>query len=200
VQSTAIDAGGHRTESVKNFVRSRRIRRPLCIFGAVPNNAPVLSKGKMQDVDYRGRLDKRGVMIYHVGTVGIKHHLFARLSTDADLDSDHRHCHFTTDLPSGYFQGLISETYNPSKNRFDKRRGARNEPLDTFVYAYAATHHPELRLHRKRASDWDALERKDQSNPADPQPQHSEKPIQTRNPEPRAGSHGVGSSEWGSRL
>ena len=28
VQATAIDAGGHRTEAVKNFVRARRIRRP----------------------------------------------------------------------------------------------------------------------------------------------------------------------------
>ncbi|WP_251269199.1 terminase gpA endonuclease subunit, partial [Enterobacter hormaechei] len=43
--AVAIDAGGHRTEAVKNYVRQRRITRPMCIFGAVPNNAPVLSKG-----------------------------------------------------------------------------------------------------------------------------------------------------------
>ena len=84
VQATCIDAGGHRTEAVKAFVRDRRIRRPLAIFGAVPNNAPVLSKGKMQDIDWKGRYDKRGVLIQHVGTVGIKHTLYARLSTDAD--------------------------------------------------------------------------------------------------------------------
>jgi phage terminase large subunit GpA-like protein len=52
----------------------------------------------------------------------------------------------------------VSETYNPAKNRFDKRRGARNEPLDTWVYSYAATHHPELRLHRASKADWDARE------------------------------------------
>ena len=50
----------------------------------------------------------------------------------------------------------MSETYNPAKNRFDTRRGARNEPLDTWVYAYAAAHHPELRLHRRTRADWDA--------------------------------------------
>ncbi|MDR3414207.1 MAG: phage terminase large subunit family protein [Formivibrio sp.] len=160
IQATAIDAGGHRTEAVKHFVRSRRIKRPLCIFGAVPNNAPVLSKPKLQDVDWKGRSDKRGVTIQHVGTVGIKHHLFSQLSADADKEADKRIGHFSDELPPEYFPGLISETYHPGKNRFEKRRGARNEPLDTWVYAYAATHHAELRLHRKRGSDWDALEEK----------------------------------------
>ena len=158
VLATCIDAGGHRTEAVKAFVRDRRIRRPLAIFGAVPNNAPVLSKGKMQDVDWKGRYDKRGVMIQHVGTVGIKHMLYGRLSTDADKAPDARLVHFSNELPQDYFAGLVSETYNPSKNRFEKKRGARNEPLDTWGYAYAATHHPELRLHRWTRADWDRAE------------------------------------------
>ena len=52
-----------------------------------------------------------------------------------------QHCHFSADLPDEYFAGLISEVYNPSRARFEKRRGAlRNEPLDTWVHAYAATH------------------------------------------------------------
>lgn len=158
VEAVAIDAGGHRTEAVKAYVRDRRVRRPLAIFGAVPNNAPVLSKGKMQDVDWKGRYDKRGVMIYHVGTVGIKHWLYSRLSTDADKNSDTRLIHLSDELPPEYFSGLVSETYNPSKNRFEKKRGARNEPLDTWVYAYAATHHPELRMHRITKADWERLE------------------------------------------
>ncbi len=158
VEAVAIDAGGHRTEAVKHFVRERRVRRPLAIFGAVPNNAPVLSKGKMQDVDWKGRHDKRGVMIHHVGTVGIKHWLYARLSTDADKDPDHRLGHLSDQLPPEYFAGLVSESYNPSKNRFEKKRGARNEPLDTWVYAYAAAHHPELRLHRRTKAEWDSVE------------------------------------------
>jgi phage terminase large subunit GpA-like protein len=52
----------------------------------------------------------------------------------------------------------VSETYNPAQNRFVNRRGARNEPLDTWVYAFAAAHHPELRLHRATKADWDRLE------------------------------------------
>ncbi len=49
-------------------------------------------------------------------------------------------------------------TYDPKTNRFVKKRGARNEPLDTFVYAYAAANHPELHLHRFRIADWAAAE------------------------------------------
>lgn len=172
VEAHAIDAGGHRTEAVKAFVRDRRSRRPMCIFGAVPNNAPVLSKGKMQDVDWKGRLDKRGVMIYHVGTVAVKSWLFGKLSTDADKELIERFAHLSDQLPAEYFAGLVSETFNPSKNRFEKKRGARNEPLDTFVYAYAATHHPELRLHRRTNAQWDAvdaaLDRIAAQPPADP--------------------------------
>lgn len=172
VDAVAVDAGGHRTEAVKAWVRKRLVRRPLCIFGAVPNNAPVLSKGKLEDVNWRGRLDRRGVTIHHVGTVAIKHMLYARLSTDADRAPDARMVHLSEDLPSEYFGGLVSETYNPVKNRFEKKRGAaRNEPLDTWVYAYAAAHHPELRLHRLSKSDWDAraarLARNDHAAPQD---------------------------------
>jgi phage terminase large subunit GpA-like protein len=156
VEAVAIDAGGHRTEAVKAFVRARRVRRPLCIFGAKANNAPVLSKGKAQDVNWMGQLDKRGVMIHHVGTVGVKHLLYSRLSTDADKKTpDLRLVHASDQLGADYFRGLVSETYNPAKNRFENR-GGRNEVLDTWVYAYAATHHPELRLHRLSKTDWDA--------------------------------------------
>lgn len=158
VAATAIDAGGHRTEAVKAFVRSHRIRRPLCIFGAVPNNAPVLSKPKAQDVNWRGQNDKGGVFIHHVGTVAIKHLLFSRLAADAEKEPDVRQVHFSDELPPDYFSGLVSETFNPTKKRFEKRRGARNEPLDTWGYAYAATHHPELRYHRSTDADWDRAE------------------------------------------
>lgn len=158
IDGGALDLGGHRTEAGKAFIRAKKLRRFIGIFGAVPNNAPVLSKGKLQDVNWRGQLDKRGVTIYHVGTVGIKHMLYSRLSTDADKITGERLVNFSEDLPPEYFAGLVSESYNPSKNRFDKRGGVRNEPLDTWVYAYAATHHPELRLHRHTKADWDARE------------------------------------------
>ena len=203
VLATAIDAGGHRTEAVKAFVRSRAIRRPLAIFGAVPNNAPVLSKGKLQDVNWRGQYDKRGVMIHHVGTVGIKHLLYSRLSTDADKAPEDRLVHFSDQLPAEYFAGLVSETYNPSKNRFDKKRGARNEPLDTWVYSYAAAHHPELRLHRYTRADWDRLEAQIKQRAEKPQQPAGNAPAQQESREPTKpppASNALGSDAWSARL
>ena len=155
VEVYAHDTGGHRTEAVKHYVRQRRVRRPMAITGATSNNAPVLSKGKLADVDWRGRQDKRGVMTYQVGTVAAKHWLYGRLSTDAEKTAETRTTHFSEELEPSFFAGLVSETYNPAKNRFEPRRGARNEPLDTWVYAFAAAHHPELRLHRRTKAEWD---------------------------------------------
>ena len=156
VQAYAHDMGGHRTEAVKAYVRQRLVQRPMAIFGATANNAPVLGKPKLQDVNWRGKADKRGVTTYQVGTVAAKHWLYGRLSTDAEKAAEDRATHFSEDLDPSYFAGLVSETYDPRKNRFEKRRGARNEPLDTWVYAYAAAHHPELRLHRRTRADWEA--------------------------------------------
>lgn len=206
IDATAIDAGGHRTEAVKAYVRLRRIRRPMCIFGAVPNNAPVLSKPKLVDVNWRGKVDKRGISIHHVGTVAIKHLLYSRLSTDAEKPQESRMVHLTEDLPPEYFSGLVSETYNPTKNRFEKRGGARNEPLDTFCYSYAATHHPELRLHRLTKAEWDAREARIADAVGKPRAPDapvvgsapSREEISRGTPQPQSG--GFGSDAWKNRL
>ena len=157
-EAVAIDAGGHRTEHVYNYVHRRLVRRPMAIFGAVQNNAPIINRGKLIDFTWRGKPDKRGVHIHHVGTVAIKKWLYGRLSADANKDdASERNIHISEDLPPEYFGGLVAEAFNPSKNRFEKKRGApRNEPLDTWVYSFAAAHHPELRLHRLRKADWEA--------------------------------------------
>lgn len=133
VEALLQDGAGHRTEAVKAFVRRKLLRRHLIGFGAAQNNAPVLNKGKLQDINWRGQVDKKGITVHQVGTVGIKHLLYGRLSADADKPADSRMVRFSNDLPNEFFEGLVSEVYDPRKNRFEKRRGgARNEPLDCF--------------------------------------------------------------------
>jgi phage terminase large subunit GpA-like protein len=195
VEAMANDMGGHRTEAVKDFVRQRRVRRPMAIFGATANNAPVLGKPKAMDVTWRGKTDARGVTVYQVGTVAAKHWLYGRLSTDADKSAEERTTHFSADLLPEFFAGLVSETFNPAKNRFEKRRGARNEPLDTWVYAFAAAHHPELRLHRKTKAEWDAIrarlqasatgQRAETAAPVDVQPKPTQPTQPIRRPAPQ---------------
>lgn len=208
--AAAVDIGGHRGEAVKAYARQRLIRRLLPIFGSTKNTAIPLGKGKMVDINWRGVHDKRGVHIHEVGTVGIKHLLYARMSTDADRPPEQRLVRFSNQLDDQFLAGMVSETYDPAKNRFVKRRGgARNEPLDTWVYAYAATHHPELRLHRLTKSDWDAREeallRGIPRTPAEKAAAAAEAaaPVQLARPVPRAAEAAVNpftSTAWGSRL
>lgn len=155
VEASAQDIAGHRREYVKHYARSRRARRFMAVFGATANNAPALGKPKAEDVTVEGKTDHAGVLVYQVGTVHIKHWLYSLLSSDAAQEPENRKTHFSDQLPPEYFTGLVGEVYNPAKNRFENKRGARNEPLDTFVYAYAAIHHPEVRLHRFTRADWD---------------------------------------------
>jgi phage terminase large subunit GpA-like protein len=157
ILATAIDGGGHRTEAVKDYVRKRLIKRPMVIFGATNPTAPVLSKPKPADVNYRGQLAKFGVHIQHVGTVAIKHRLFAAITADSDKEPEQRSLHFSDELSREYFIGLTSETFDPRKNNFVCKKGARNESLDTLVYAYAAAYHHELRLHLYAKAKWHDL-------------------------------------------
>lgn len=157
VVATAIDIGGHRGEAVKNYVRSRKINCPIAIFGATRINAQPMSKGSLQDVNWKGRLDKKGVMIHSVGTIEIKHVLYSRLSNDAAKDPCDRMLHFSDQLTDDYFAGIVSESYNRQKRRYEKKPGVRNEPLDTLVYAYAALHHSSIRAHRYSEKDWESI-------------------------------------------
>lgn len=164
ISAVAIDGRGHRTQAVKDYARKALVRRPMAIFGAKAANALPLSKPKVEDVDHKGRTDaadQGALRTWQVGTVAIKHTFFRRLASDAEQnDKEKRWVRFPDTLERSYFAGLVSETFDPTKGRYRKKSGARNEPLDTWVYAYAATHHPELRLNRYARADWDADEKR----------------------------------------
>lgn len=199
VEACCIDAGGHRTESVKQYVARHLVPRVMAIFGAVPNNAPILSKGKLQELKGRNRMDRKGYVTHNVGTVAAKHWLYSRLSTDAQRDQDDRLCHFSDELDDAYFRGVVGETFDPRKKRFVARRGMRNEPLDTWVYAFAAAHHPELRLPKLSAADWQARADRLQSRP-DARKQ-APKPAAAGSVQVvRRSAPGIASSEWSERL
>lgn len=162
ISAAAIDGRGHRTQAVKDYARKALIRRPMPIFGAKAANAVPLSKPKLEDTDHKGKADSSGnaLRTWTVGTIAIKHTVYRRLAADAEQeDKTRRHFRFSNELPDEYFGGLVSEIFDPVKGRYVKRKGAaRNEPLDTLVYAWAATQHPELQLEKKAAADWDADE------------------------------------------
>lgn len=154
LDATAIDTGGHHTHAVYQFVRSRRVRRCIAIKGASSPGRAILGKPSLQDVNWKGQTVKKGVALYTVGTDVVKHLLYNLLHLDGDKSPEDRLVRFSQQLDAGYFEQLTAEVFNPRKNRWEVKKGKRNEALDTWVYAEAASHHPELYLHKWRASDW----------------------------------------------
>ena len=175
IEATAIDTGGHHTHGVYAYVRRAKARRVIAIKGASTAGRVILGKPSHQDVNWRGQTIKRGVALYTVGTDTAKHLIYGRLNSDADKDPTERKVHFSTELEPAFFDQQVAETFNPRKNRWELKKGKRNEVLDTHVYAIAASHHPELYLHKWRASDW---KRRAQMLEAEPQAETTEaKPI-----------------------
>jgi phage terminase large subunit GpA-like protein len=161
IEATAIDTGGHHTHAVYAFCRaaaSLSIPRCIAIKGASTTGRAILGKPSLQDVNWRGQTMKKGVALYTVGTDTAKHLIYNRLNGDNDKDPSERKMHFSTELPENYYDQLVSETFNPRKNRWELKKGKRNEVLDTKVYAIAASHHPEIYLHKWKKSDWDKRE------------------------------------------
>lgn len=154
IEAAAIDSGGHYTHNVYQFVRSRRVRRCIAIKGANTPGGAILRKPSMQDVTWKGVTTKKGVALYSVGVDTAKHLLYARLNGDADKDPSERKVHFSQQLDSSYYDQIVAEHFNPRTNKWEKKKGKRNEALDTWVYALAASHHPEIYLHKWKAADW----------------------------------------------
>jgi phage terminase large subunit GpA-like protein len=158
IRATAIDIGGHRTNAVKNYVRMKRIRQAIAVYGSIKVGAEVLGKGVAKDIKWGGKVDKNGVIIHPVGTIGIKNTIFANISNDALKDPEDRMIHFSDQFEDSYFAGIVSETLDRKTGRYEKLNDwVRNEPLDTMVYAYAALHHENVRAHLYTEKQWDNL-------------------------------------------
>ncbi|OQA30068.1 MAG: Phage terminase large subunit (GpA) [Betaproteobacteria bacterium ADurb.Bin341] len=180
IEASAIDTGGHHTHAVYAFVRSGLVRRAIAVKGASTPGRAILGKPSHQDVNWRGQTIKKGVALYSVGADTAKHLLYNRLNGDADKDPGERKVHFSQQLEAAYYDQLVAETFNPRKNRWEIKKGKRNEALDTWVYACAASHHPELYLHKWRAADW---ERRRQMVEPEMQQHENTSEITTRNEE-----------------
>ncbi len=154
IEATAIDTGGHHTHAVYAYVRRSKARRVIAIKGASTPGRVILGKPSHQDVNWRGQTIKKGVALYTVGADTAKHWIYNRLNGDHDKDPGERKVHYSQELEPWFFDQQVAETYNPRKNRWELKKGKRNEVLDTHVYAIAASHHPELYLHKWKQADW----------------------------------------------
>lgn len=164
IAMTAIDTG-FATHRVYNYVRQHRADGVMAVKGSKVPNRPIVTKPTRQDVkNEKGVLQKNGVQLWMVGTDTAKSALFARLDGDAQVVDGvlqlaapvDRMMRFPAGLPDEFYDQMTAEVYDERSGRWVKIR-ARNEDLDTWVYAYAAACHPGVRINRLQAADWDHL-------------------------------------------
>jgi phage terminase large subunit GpA-like protein len=158
IAACAIDTGGHFTHQAYNFCRLHAGRRYHAIKGDSQEGKPIKGRSSSQDVNYRGRIIRNGVKLWLVGTDTAKDLIFGRLKIDRPGPG---YIHFSRHLPLEWFRGFTSEvrrtirTSSGEKQRWVKTT-ARNEPLDTTVYALFASQ--SLDHHKASEAQWARLE------------------------------------------
>jgi phage terminase large subunit GpA-like protein len=158
IEATAVDEGGHHTHDVRAFCMSGRARRLMAVKGMSRASRSILPGApKPVELNRRGKADKRGALLWDVGTDVAKSYLHTRLQADGELSSGEQRIRFPAGLEEAYFEQLLAEVFDPARNRWVQRKGRRNEALDTWGYAWAAAHHPQLAVTRKSRREWDAL-------------------------------------------
>lgn len=161
ITATAIDSGGHHTQRVYAYAKSRREMNVIAVKGSSTPGQPVRGKRSSVDFDHRGRIIKDGAEVWFVGTDTAKSLIYARMRHTEGPGS----MHWYIGLEETYFRGLTAERRVNKLHKGHSRSEwvkdyARNEPLDTEVYSLAAAYHAGM----QRVS-WDRLE--DRLLPAD---------------------------------
>jgi len=158
IEAAAVDTGGHFTHQAYNYCRTRERRKVFAVKGDDQPSKMVKGKATIQDVNWRGKVLKRGVRLWYVGTDTAKDLLHGRLMVTQPGPG---YVHFSKDLPPEFYNQLTAESRVPQRTargmqyRWVNTKRARNEALDCTVYAIFCTH--MLNLHVRTDKEWDRL-------------------------------------------
>jgi phage terminase large subunit GpA-like protein len=159
ISAAFVDSGGHHTQEVYNFCQPRRHRNVYAIKGdANKKNRPIIgNKPSKVGVDQKGRTERRGPLLWIIGTDTAKDYLQARWKFAQGPGA----IHFSQDLPESWFKGLVAEYRTSGFKRgrkvswWEQKKGEPNEPLDLTGYNVAAAMY--LGLHKKSEHAWQLL-------------------------------------------
>ena len=160
VIASCVDSGGHFTHEVYQYTRERRAKHVMAIKGSSQRGKPAIAKPTRVDVNWKGRILKSSAEVYPIGTDTVKSVLYGRLKHN---EPGAGYIHFHGDLTDDFFAQLTAEKQVTRYvkgfpvREWTKKAGARNEALDTAVYAYAAMQSLYMRFARKTI--WDQFER-----------------------------------------
>ncbi len=160
VLSCGVDSGGRTTtQVVYSYCRSRQ-PIVMAVKGSSSAGKPVISAPTSQDVFYHGLKIPDGVQLWMVGTDTAKATIYSWLANKAQ--SGPSVVHFHNQLDDDFYLGLTAEQLitEIDKSGFPKqvwkKTRERNEPLDCFVYAYAAAQRAGLFVLDQRAASADS--------------------------------------------
>jgi len=141
IDTAAIDTGGHYTQETYQYVRERKQLGIIGIKGMGQKGKPPLGKPSKVDINFSGKVLKRGFELFPVGVDTIKTTLHNKLK-DAEVGQGYIHFYPTT--KASYFEELTAERQILKyKNGYQervwvKKNNQANEALDEMVYAYAS--------------------------------------------------------------
>lgn len=159
IEAMAVDTGGHFTHQAYNYCRMRERQRVFAVRGDPMPSKQVKGKATVQDVNWRGKIVKRGVRLWYVGTDTAKDLIYGRLGVTQPGPG---YVHFSKDLPPEFYSQLTAESRVPQRTsrgveyKWVNPKRARNEVLDGTVYVIFCTH--QLNLHTHTAPQWARLE------------------------------------------
>jgi terminase, large subunit len=159
IEAAAVDTMGHFTHQAYNFCRTRERRRVFAVRGDPQPSKMVKGKATIQDVNWRGKVLKRGVRLWYVGTDTAKDLIYGRLMVTQPGPG---FVHFSKDLPAAFYNQLTAESRMPARTargieyKWVNPKRARNEALDCTVYAVFCTH--QLGLHMYTDPMWSRVE------------------------------------------
>jgi terminase, large subunit len=159
IEAAAVDTMGHFTHQAYNFCRTRERRRVYAVRGDPQPSKMVKGKATIQDVSWKGKVLKRGVRLWYVGTDTAKDLLYGRLLVTQPGPG---YVHFSKELPQQFYHQLTAEARIPTRTarglefKWVNPKRLRNEALDCTVYALFCTH--QLELHTYTDKMWTRLE------------------------------------------
>ncbi|HEY1630809.1 MAG TPA: terminase gpA endonuclease subunit [Rhizomicrobium sp.] len=164
IEAFGVDSG-YASHAVYNFCR----RRPnvYATDGRDGATRPFIGTPKKQDVNWRGKVIKRGVLLWPLGTHPLKSALYASLQKtivgpDEQTGLWPAACtRFPRNCDEAFFSQITAEYLDASETRdglvrrmWKKRHGQANEQLDIWVGARAMASH--LGLDRYTPAKWAA--------------------------------------------
>lgn len=160
IEAAAVDHGGHHSQMVERFTRARSGRLVIAVKG-VPssphNKRPVLGRPSERDTSWKGKKVRAGARVWPVGVDEVKRLLYERLGLKDRAGPGV--IHTSTWLDDEWFRGLVAEQLvtrfvkGRARSEWVLKKGVRNEPLDLWVYGYAAAAHRGMT--RWRELDWE---------------------------------------------